>query len=722
MVLQVSGLTASAPDGTTLLDDVGFTVRRGWLVAVMGPPGAGKSSLLNALAGSLATDAGTIRLDGRALGAESGGNEGRIAFVPQDDVLHPQLTLGRTLAYAASLRLPPGVDATQRHERVAAVLSELGLTEHAFQPISTLSGGQRRRAGVAVELVGDPSVLVLDEPTSGLDPGAERSVLELLRGLADRGRTLLTVTHSLQALAVCDRVLFLAPGGQVAFYGPPSAASEFFRGASPADVFTRLRTQPGPSAKDRFRASPTYARYVERLGLRPSRASAGPATPGAAPRRPRRLRPLGILLRRYVDVLRADRRLVALLALQGPLLGAVLWAVLTPGSLSRPGPGSATVGLFLAVSVTWIGPAVASREIVKELRLLRQERGTGLSVGAYVGSKALLLGLLTVVQAGLLTAIAGARQAPPAAGAVLASGSTELLVGSALVGLAAVARGLALSAAVDSPDKALTLLPVVLVVQLVLSGTWVSAQDVPGIELLRSLTGAHWGSRLVDATVTGDAGGWWTGAAALVGLTAGALLAARALLRRRLRPAAVRVPWAVRSAVVLPRLAPALAALVVAGMSASSLALFEAGVDRPAGDRRPAAPAPATSAPELLEPPAGADPAATVAAPPVETTVPAAPPPAVATSGDRGAAPELIGAVTGLVGGATEPVRDLVGGVVAPVGQVVDQVLPPPTTTTTLAPTPTTAPPDPAPSPLESLLEVAWEWYLFAEAIEGAGR
>jgi ABC-type multidrug transport system ATPase subunit len=274
VVLQVSGLTASAPDGTVLLDDVGFRVRPGWLVAVMGPTGAGKTSLLNALAGSLATDAGTIRMGGRALGTEPGGAERRIAFVPQDDVLHPQLTLGRTLAYAASLRLPPDVGGTGRHERVAAVLSELGLTEHAFQPISTLSGGQRRRAGVAVELMGDPDVLVLDEPTSGLDPGAERSVLQMLRGLADRGRTVLAVTHSVQALAVCDRVLFLAPGGQVAFYGPPAAAQAFFRGASPAEVFTRLRSQPGPSAKDRFRASPTYARYVDRLGLGSGRAGA----------------------------------------------------------------------------------------------------------------------------------------------------------------------------------------------------------------------------------------------------------------------------------------------------------------------------------------------------------------------------------------------------------------------------------------------------------------
>ena len=173
-MLRVTGLTATTSDGTVLLDDVSFAVEQGWVVAVMGPTGAGKTSLLHALSGRVPSVAGTIELDGDDVLTADDGIQRRIGFVPQDDLLHPQLDLRRTMAYAAWLRSAPDVDAEGRTERVDAVLAELGLTAQADQAVSTLSGGQRRRAGVAVELVGAPDVLVLDEPTTGLDPGAHR--------------------------------------------------------------------------------------------------------------------------------------------------------------------------------------------------------------------------------------------------------------------------------------------------------------------------------------------------------------------------------------------------------------------------------------------------------------------------------------------------------------------------------------------------------------------
>src|SRR5207249_2877102 len=114
----------------------------------------------------------------------------------------------------------------------------------------------------AAELVGNPDVLVLDEPTSGLDPGYEKTVMATLRELADAGRTVVTVTHSLQALAICDRVLFLAAGGRVAFFGPPSEAAAYFGRTDAADVFLALDTEPGDAWQRRFRDHPTYARYI----------------------------------------------------------------------------------------------------------------------------------------------------------------------------------------------------------------------------------------------------------------------------------------------------------------------------------------------------------------------------------------------------------------------------------------------------------------------------
>ncbi len=189
-VLEVAGVRSSAPNGTTLLDDVSFTAERGWLVAVVGPTGAGKSSLAKALLGQLTLSAGTVRVTGRG---EEDGRSGRVAGVPQDDATHPKLSLRRTLEHAAALR----VDATpaKRRHSVDAVLDELGLTSRAGTHLADLSGGERKRANVAVELVGRPDLLVLDEPTRGLDPERKVALGDWLQEYAASGKAVLVATH-----------------------------------------------------------------------------------------------------------------------------------------------------------------------------------------------------------------------------------------------------------------------------------------------------------------------------------------------------------------------------------------------------------------------------------------------------------------------------------------------------------------------------------------------
>ncbi|MGH9071814.1 MAG: ABC transporter ATP-binding protein, partial [Acidimicrobiales bacterium] len=270
-VLQVNGLSATAPDGSRLLDDVSFSVQKGWLVAVAGPTGAGKTSLLRALVGSLTLDAGDIRLDGQDLASGSPELRRRVGYVPQEDLLHHQLGLRRTLEYAASLRLPGVTGAGQRSARVLSVLAELGLERQARLAVGALSGGQRKRANLAVELLAEPDLLVLDEPTTGLDPGHERSVMATLRQITDRGRTVLTVTHSMHALSLCDRVIFLAAGGQVAFFGTPDEAVAYFELTDAAEVFAALNSASG-SWKERWKEQPARshpdqpARWTTSLG------------------------------------------------------------------------------------------------------------------------------------------------------------------------------------------------------------------------------------------------------------------------------------------------------------------------------------------------------------------------------------------------------------------------------------------------------------------------
>jgi ABC transport system ATP-binding/permease protein len=204
----------------------------------------------------------------------------RVGMVPQDDVVHRQLTVDQALGYAAELRLPPDTTKQDRRLVTAQVLEELDLTPHAQTRVDRLSGGQRKRASVAMELLTGPSLLILDEPTSGLDPALDRQVMTMLRQLADAGRVVVVVTHSLTYLDVCDQVLLLAPGGKTAFCGPPSGIGRAMGTTNWADIFTKVGTDPD-AANRRFlkRAKSTAARSPSLIDAGAEAGLAGRTTP-----------------------------------------------------------------------------------------------------------------------------------------------------------------------------------------------------------------------------------------------------------------------------------------------------------------------------------------------------------------------------------------------------------------------------------------------------------
>jgi ABC-type multidrug transport system ATPase subunit len=278
--LEADDITVTTAKGQTLLQSVGFTLPGRSLLAVIGPSGAGKSTLLNALAGARPADRGTVRYGDRDLYRDYDDLRQRIALVPQDDVLHAQLTVRQALTFAAHLRFAADVDAAARRRRVQEVLAELGLTGQADQQITSLSGGQRKRTSVALELMTRPALLFLDEPTSGLDPGLDRSVMHTLRKLADDDRTVLVTTHNVDNIHLCDRVLVLTAGGRVAFFGRPDDALRYFGKKDFADIFLILSERPGEYWARRFRQSPHHVTAA------PPRRPPRPAKPLAPPNAP----------------------------------------------------------------------------------------------------------------------------------------------------------------------------------------------------------------------------------------------------------------------------------------------------------------------------------------------------------------------------------------------------------------------------------------------------
>jgi ABC-type multidrug transport system ATPase subunit len=540
--LSVARLTAASPDGTRLTDNVSFDVAPGTLLAIAGPTGAGKTSLAGAIAGAVAVASGNVTVGGREVTDLDPSRRG-IGYVAQEDALHGELSVRRTLDDAARLRLP-GSSTEERQRRVAAVLAETRLSAQADLAVQRLSVGQRKRVSIATELLSSPAVLVLDEPTASLDPGYEASVFATLRSLADSGRCVIVVTHSLQVISDCDQVALLATGGRLAYLGSPRDAFERFGASSAAELFTALDDDSSP-----------------RPFLTPARTRRTRSAPAARGERVSRLRQLRTLAPRYVAVIVADRRRALLYAVQGIVLGLLLLTFVEPHGLRRLSDPLKTVPLsavgmavLLVTCVTWLGMANSIREIVKERRILMRERRAGLSSVAYVGSKLAVLGPLVAVQAAVVTVVAIQRQRLSATGAVLPSGVVELSIDLALAGICAVTLALFISAVVRSADKALAVLPLVIVVEFVLSGLR-SAVGVPGLDYLRDAASTRWAVQAVEATVTGNPHAWVTAVLAMLALSAAAVLGTFIAVRCSLRLPRVRV-----------RLLPAVGASLAGGL------------------------------------------------------------------------------------------------------------------------------------------------------------
>jgi ABC-type multidrug transport system ATPase subunit/pSer/pThr/pTyr-binding forkhead associated (FHA) protein len=500
---QSLGLTVWAGQAT-LLNQISFKVPNRSFLAAVGPSGAGKSTLLGALAGFRPAQQGQVLYGGRDLYACYEEFRQRIGYVPQDDILHPQLTVRRALRYAAELRFPPDVSRAERERRVDEVMVELHLGERADLRIDRLSGGQRKRVSIALELLTRPSLLFLDEPTSGLDPGLELELMQLLRELADGGRTVIVVTHSVQSLDLCDRVLFLAAGGKMAYFGPSEEALQFFERASFAAVFSDLERERSLDFRKRFEESEAYRVYVRDPMAQAEVVGHDGAAPVADPPRHRWWRQFSTLSRRYLAVIASDRGNTALILAQAPLLALIVALAVDPNGfvLSRPAAMSAglTEIFFLTVCATYMGLGNSVREIVKELPIYARERMIGLSSTAYLASKVVVLGSVTVVQAAVLVWVGALRQGGSGSG-VLPDLRLELWVAIAAAGLAAMGLGLLISAAVSRADKALTLLPLLLVPQLVLASADLRVQDKPVLNQLSYVASAQWGYAAAASTI-----------------------------------------------------------------------------------------------------------------------------------------------------------------------------------------------------------------------------
>ncbi|MEB3069876.1 ATP-binding cassette domain-containing protein [[Mycobacterium] vasticus] len=488
--LEVRDVCFDVEGGKRLLNNITLTARPGTLTAIIGGSGAGKTTLSRLIAGYTKPTSGTVTFEGHNIHTEYASLRSRIGMVPQDDVVHRQLTVNQALGYAAELRLPPDSTKADRDRAVAQVLEELELTKHADTRVDKLSGGQRKRASVALELLTGPSLLLLDEPTSGLDPALDRQVMLMLRGLADAGRVVMVVTHSVSYLDVCDQILLVAPGGKTAFSGPPKEVFAAMGADNYADIFANVGADPDEANR----------RFLARTGNE-SGAAHVPATPpadlGSPP--PESLRKqLSTIARRQVRLIVSDRGYSIFLGILPFLVGALSLTVKGKHGLQMPGLDAPTepqyIMVLLNLGAVFMGTALTIRDLIGERPIFKREQAVGLSTVAYLLAKVAVFCAFAVAQSAIATAIVLiGKKGPTPSDPLFGSASFTLFLSVAATCVASAILGLTLSSLANSNEQIMPMLVVSIMSQLVLGGGMIPVTGRLGLDQVSWLTPARWG-------------------------------------------------------------------------------------------------------------------------------------------------------------------------------------------------------------------------------------
>ena len=464
------GLTKQGDSGP-ILNRAGFVAEPGQFIGILGPSGAGKTTLLNALSGLRPAESGKILFDQTDLYKNLGQLRSLFGYVPQDDIVHSDLTVTEALTFAARLRLPAGTPRSEIVKLVDHTIASLGLSDRVNLKTGRLSGGQRKRVSVGVELLSRPPLLFLDEPTSGLDPLAEFKLMELLRRLADTGCTVVCTTHVMENVYLMDQIAIISDG-RVVFQGAPDEARSRFgvtRLSALYDALQAIDPKNLPAFEPAVPGEPEQER------------------PAAVPlAKKKRAFSLPILLQRQFAIFRADVKNLIILLAQPIIIGALVAWVASDPQLDQ---------FFAYIATLWFGCSNSAQELVRELPIYRRERLVGLSRWSYLTSKFLWMGGLTAIQSLLIYATISI-------GRLGTHGAVHWqVIGLVLLAFAATGIGLTVSAFARTPMQAVMLVPLLLIPQILFSGFTVSDEDMaPPVLALSEIMPSFASERIADVS------------------------------------------------------------------------------------------------------------------------------------------------------------------------------------------------------------------------------
>ncbi|HCI81829.1 MAG TPA: ABC transporter ATPase [Ktedonobacter sp.] len=609
--IDARNLKKTGNNNVTLLDDISIAIPPRKFVALVGGSGAGKSTLMDALNGLRPAQSGQVLYNDMDYYRNLAAFSNQLGYVPQDDIVHKDLTVERALYYAARMRLPSDFTNEQIQQRINEVLEDVEMTRRRKLLIKKLSGGQRKRVSIALELLANPGIFFLDEPTSGLDPGLDRRMMLLLRKLADAGHTIVLVTHATNNIKTCDYVCFLCSGGRLAYFGPPEEANDYFGKSDFAEIYTSLEpTEDNPDipaeAQVRFKNSPLYKQYVEEplrnagqvtaarpaLAAKPVGQSAQAAQPvtkkAKVVKRGNPFTQFGLLFQRNMELLINDRGNLIILLLQAPLIALFLMLLIyfevgtglfdankviqcTPQLISSsfvtqqnpsgvvgitrakgakdsdtvdcnkiiaylqnntdgvpnvdgtassngtiyaskhggvtnalqdfivPGNVNPQRALFIIAFVAVLfGCINGTREIVKEASIYRRERTVNLGIIPYICAKVFVMALFALFQSAALLFIVNAFE--PLHQGISLPVLLEMYITIVLSGFAGLMIGLTASAFAPNEDTANSLLPFILIPQVIFAGVEIPLKDY-ALQIIAFLFPTRWAMAAMGSSI-----------------------------------------------------------------------------------------------------------------------------------------------------------------------------------------------------------------------------
>ena len=468
-----------------ILQHVSCEIGSNEFVAIIGGSGAGKTTVMNAMSGFDPDVFGAVYCNGIDLHRNFSTLKNMIGFVPQQDIIYENLTLRSMLSYTAKLKMASDVSADERERRITKVLEMVGLSEHGRTYIRKLSGGQKKRASIAVELLADPGLFFLDEPTSGLDPDTEQSLMHTLASLSkNEGKTIVMVTHTTQSIHLCDKVIFMGSGGKICYCGPPSRITDYFGKQELVEVYSELAKNT--DVWNEYYLKDYVKQSTEQVGTPAAKMPSGYRGVRVSP-----FRQLAVLIARYTALIVRDVQRLLLLFLQ-PVLIALLLTVVANERIFMTFEDTQSMMFALACSGIWIGMFNTIQEVCKERAILKREYMGNLNLVSYIVSKFSVQAVICLLQAVILVStFLSLTENQTGDGLFGTYANWEIGFSVYLTIFASAAMGLIISSLVRNADRAMAVSPFVLIVQLLFSGAIFKLPEGAG-EWFSKLTVSRW--------------------------------------------------------------------------------------------------------------------------------------------------------------------------------------------------------------------------------------